>query len=73
MRIQANPAVAATLPAAAKKSSRSAHAPAMKPAAPAAARPAAKPATVASPAKAAEVAAAPQTYGGTGSLLDAEA
>ena len=35
--------------------------------------PAARPATVASPAKAAEVAAAPETYGGAGSLLDAEA
>ena len=74
MRIQANPTVAATVPAATTKSSRTPHAPAMKStAAPAAAKPAAKPATVASPAKAAEVAAAPETYGGAGSLLDAEA
>jgi hypothetical protein len=74
MRIQANPPATATLPAAPTKSSRTAHAPAMKPAAAAAAaKPAAKPATVASPAKAAEVAAAPETYGGAGSLLDAEA
>ena len=68
MRIQANPTAAA----APTKSSRTPHTPAMK-AAPAAAKPAAKPATVASPAKAAEVAAAPETYGGAGSLLDAEA
>jgi hypothetical protein len=72
MRIQANPTAAATLPAAPAKSSRTPHTPAMK-AAPAAARPATRPATVASPAKAAEVAAAPETYGGAGSLLDAEA
>ena len=74
MRIQANPPTAATLPAAPAKSGRTPHAPAMKPtAAPAAAKPAARPAAVASPAKAAEVAAAPETYGGAGSLLDAEA
>ena len=71
MRIQANPPVAATLPAAPTKSSRTPHAPAMK-AAPAAAAPA-KASTVASPAQAAEVAAAPETYGGAGSLLDAQA
>ena len=71
MRIQANPSAAA---APAKSAGRTPHAPAMKStAAPAAAKPAAKPATVASPAKAAEVAAAPETYGGAGSLLDAEA
>ena len=73
MRIQANPTPAATLPAAPTKSSRTPHTPAMKPAATAAAKPAAKTATVATPAKAAEVAAAPETYGGAGSLLDAEA
>jgi hypothetical protein len=68
MRIQANPAVAATVPAATAKSSRTPHTPAMKPAAAPA-----KAATVASPAKAAEAAASPETYGGAGSLLDAEA
>ena len=67
MRIQANPTVAATVPAATTKSSRTPHTPAMKSAAPA------KAATVATPAKAAAVAAAPETYGGAGSLLDAEA
>jgi hypothetical protein len=70
MRIQANPTAAATLPAASTKSGRSPHAAATK----AHAEPAAaKAATVASPAKAAAVAAAPETYGGAGSLLDAEA
>jgi hypothetical protein len=86
MRIQPHSNAAPTLPAATAKSGRSPHAPAMKstapagvpvaakPAAPAAALPAAAPATkVASEAKAAEAAAKPETYGGTGSLLDAHA
>ena len=85
MRIQPQSNAAPTLPAATTKSSRTAHAPAMKPAAPAAAKPAvaaAKPAAaaaaapapkVASEATAAEAAAKPETYGGTGSLLDAHA
>jgi hypothetical protein len=86
MRIQPHSNAAPTLPAATAKSGRSPHAPAMKstapagvpaaakPAAPAAALPAAVPATkVASEAKAAEAAAKPETYGGTGSLLDAHA
>jgi hypothetical protein len=68
MRIQANPTTAATLPAATTKSSRSAHTPATKAAAPAAAKPAA-----ATPAKVAAAAAAPESYGGAGSLLDAHA
>jgi hypothetical protein len=81
MRIQANPTAAATLPAAPTKSTRTPHAgsnkPAAAPVAPAgAAAPAPKPAaaaTVATAAQAAEVAAAPETYGGAGSLLDAHA
>jgi hypothetical protein len=89
MRIQPHSNAAPTLPAATTKSSRSAHAPAMKAAAPAAApaaarpavaaaRPAAAPAAapapkVATEAKAAEAAAKPETYGGSGSLLDAHA
>jgi 2-oxoglutarate dehydrogenase E1 component len=84
MRIQPH-STAAALPAATSKSGRTPHTPAMKataataPAAarPAAARPAAAPAAaapkVATQAKAAEAAAKPETYGGTGSLLDAHA
>ena len=67
MRIQAHPTAASTLPSAAK-STRSPHAPAMK-ATPAAATPA----TVKAAASPAKAAAAPETYGGAGSLLDAHA
>jgi hypothetical protein len=70
MRIQANPSAVPTLPAATKHS-RSPHAPAMKSTPAAAAATPAKPA--ATPAKAAAAAAAPETYGGAGSLLDTHA
>ena len=84
MRIQPQSNAAPTLPAATAKSGRSPHAPAMKSSAPAGAPAAAKPAAAAAPAaapatkvaseaKAAEAAAKPETYGGSGSLLDAHA
>ncbi len=82
MRIQPHSSAATAVPAAAAKSGRQAHTPAMKastsvPAAaakPAVARSVAAAAPkVATPAKAAEAAARPETYGGAGSLLDAHA
>jgi hypothetical protein len=80
MRIQPHSSAATAAPAAAAKSGRTAHAPAMKASTsiPAAKPTAAKAAPAAAPkvatqAKAAEAAAKPETYGGAGSLLDAHA
>ena len=77
MRLQPHSNAATALPAAPTKSSRTPHTPAMKgnpPAGAAAPAKAAVPAArTATPAKAARVAAAPETYGGAGSLLDAHA